>query len=406
MNSWGSDNMQKVLVALSGGVDSSVAAALLLQQGYEVVGGFIKNWSDTKDPMSGECAWRVERRNAIRVAAALDIPLLTFDFEKQYRRQIVDELYRGYEKGETPNPDVLCNQYIKFGLFFDKAMELGFDYIATGHYAITKSPTLNVKRPTSNVERPRSEASAKECQKFNETTSTDVRRSTLDVGRLFRGVDPAKDQSYFLYRVPGSILRRTLMPVGGYTKSQIRSLAKKFKLPVASKPDSQGICFIGKVDFSKFLSNKLKNKPGNIITADGKIIGQHQGLHNYTIGQRQRIAVADKHPWFAAVKDTKKNQLIVVDSEKHPLSLSKDLILDDLHWIAGQAPKMPLKVHIQARYRQEPLSAELLTGKDKKTIHIKFKKPLSAAAPGQSAVIYQGQECLGGGIIRRTDHSC
>jgi tRNA-specific 2-thiouridylase len=419
MNSWGSDNMKKVLVALSGGVDSSVAAALLLRQGYEVVGGFIKNWSDTKDPMSGECAWRAERRDAIRVAATLDIPLLTFDFEKQYRKQIVDELYRGYEKGETPNPDVLCNQYIKFGLFFAKAQELGFDYIATGHYAQIESRITNHEFRISNFasnlrlgtgnledEKLNTEQLASQDAERGPIGTWDVGRATCDVGRLFRGIDPAKDQSYFLYRVPGSVLRRTLFPIGGYTKSEIRTLAKKFKLPVASKPDSQGICFIGKVDFSKFLSNKLKNKPGKIVTHEGEIIGQHQGLHNYTIGQRQRIAVASKHPWFVAVKDTKKNQLIVVDSEKHPLLLSKDLILDDLHWIAGQAPKMPLKVQIQARYHQEPLLAELLTGKDKKTVHIKFKKPLSAAAPGQSAVIYQGQECLGGGIIRRTNLSC
>jgi tRNA-specific 2-thiouridylase len=381
--------MKKVLVALSGGVDSSVAAALLLKQGYEVTGGFIKNWSDSKDPMSGECAWRAERRDALRVAATLDIPLLTFDFEKQYRKQIVDELYRGYERGETPNPDVLCNQYIKFGLFFDKSQELGFDYIATGHYAVAKSQTSNVKRRASK-----------------ETIATDVKRLTFDVGHLFRGIDPTKDQSYFLYRVPGSILRRTLMPIGGYKKSEIRTLAKKFKLPVASKPDSQGICFIGKVDFSRFLSNKIKNKPGNIVTAEGEVIGRHQGLHNYTIGQRQRIAVADDHPWFVAVKQVKNNQLIVVDSEKHPLLQTKEVIVDDLHWIAGQAPRLPLKVQVQARYRQEPLTAELLTGKDKKTIHIKFKEFLPAAAPGQSAVIYQGQQCLGGGIIRRTIHSC
>ncbi len=370
--------MQKVLVAMSGGVDSSVAAALLLQQGYDVTGGFIKNWSDTKDPMSGECAWRAERRDAIRVAATLNISLLTFDFEKQYREKIVNELYRSYEIGETPNPDVLCNQYIKFGLFYDKAMKLGFDYIATGHYAIIKNSidSLNNKREIHNM------------------------------GRLFRGVDPAKDQSYFLYRISGDILRRTLMPIGGYKKSKIRTLAKKFKLPVALKPDSQGICFIGKVNFSKFLANKLKSNPGEIITAEGEVIGQHQGLHNYTIGQRQRIAIADKHPWFVAVKDVKKNQLIVVNSEKHPLLFSKELIIDDLHWIAGHAPKIPLKVQIQARYHQEPLPAELLTGRDKKTIHIKLKKPLWAVALGQSAVIYQGQECLGGGIIRRTDHSC
>ncbi|MDF1497171.1 MAG: tRNA 2-thiouridine(34) synthase MnmA [Patescibacteria group bacterium] len=369
--------MKKVLVALSGGVDSSVAAALLLEQGYDVTGGFIKNWSDSKDPMSGVCSWRAERRDALRVAAALDIPLLTFDFEKQYRKKIVDELYHGYKKGETPNPDVLCNEYIKFGLFYEKAMELGYDTIATGHYAIVKS-----------------------------TTNRRGTIGTCDVGRLFRGIDPAKDQSYFLYRVPGSVLRRTLMPVGAYQKSKIRELAKKFKLPVANKPDSQGICFIGKVDFSKFLSNQIKNKPGKIITDEGVTIGKHQGLHNYTIGQRGRIAVADKHPWFVAVKDTKKNILIVVNREEHPFLQSKDLTVGDMHWIAGEPPKLPIKVQIQGRYHGELIPAKICTGKSKKNIHIELIKPLLAAAKGQSAVIYQGQECLGGGVIEEVVHLC
>ena len=377
------DSMKKVLVALSGGVDSAVSAALLLEKGYDVTGGFIKNWSDSKDPMSGVCSWRAERRDAIRVAAALDIPLLTFDFEKQYRKKIVDELYKGYKKGETPNPDVLCNEYIKFGLFYDKAMELGYDMIATGHY--TRLKTTNNKLQTSKSD------------------NSEIRNTKYEI-RLLKGKDPAKDQSYFLYRVPGSVLRRTLMPVGAFQKSQIRELAKKFKLPVANKADSQGICFIGKVDFSKFLSSQIKNKKGDIITSDGRIIGTHQGLHNYTIGQRQRIAVADNHPWFVAVKDTKKNQLIVVDREDHPLLLTKDLVVDDLHWIAGKAPKMPLKVTIQARYHGKLIPAKIFTGKTKKSIHIKLDKPLIAAAQGQSAVIYKGQECLGGGVIREVNH--
>jgi tRNA-specific 2-thiouridylase len=384
--------MKKVLVALSGGVDSSVAAALLLKQGYDVTGGFIKNWSDSKDPLSGVCSWRAERRDALRVAAILDIPLLTFDFEKQYRKKIVYELYSGYKKGETPNPDVLCNEYIKFGLFFDKAMELGFDYIATGHYA-------QIEHRTSNME-----LGSKRRGVFGTWGSRSRNDTSCDVGRLFRGIDPAKDQSYFLYRVPGSVLRRTLMPIGAYKKFKIRELAKKYKLPVAEKPDSQGICFIGKVDFSRFLSNKIKNKPGDIITAEGTIIGKHQGLHNYTIGQRQRIAVADKHPWFVAVKDIKKNRLIVVDRENHPLLQSKELTVGDLHWIAGEPPKMSAKVQIQARYHGDLIPAKTHTGKTKKIIHMELAKSIKAGAKGQSAVIYQGQRCLGGGVIQEVHH--
>jgi len=350
---------------MSGGVDSSVAAALLLQQGYEVVGGFIKNWSDSKDPLSGICSWRAERRDALRVAAVLDIPLLTFDFEKQYRKLIVQELYDGYKRGETPNPDVLCNEYIKFGLFWEQAKKFGFEFMATGHYAILK----NDKSGNAH---------------------------------LIRGVDPDKDQSYFLYRVPQQVLRRTFFPIGKYKKSEIRRFAQKFRLPVAAKPDSQGICFIGKVDFSEFLSNKLKNNPGDIVTSDGKVIGTHFGLHNYTIGQRQRIAIADKHPWFVAQKDIKNNCLIVVDSEDHPLMQAKELIITDLHWVAGKTPKLPLNVSIQVRYRQSPHQAKIFADATSKSIKIKLKKYVKAAAIGQSVVIYHNSECLGGGVIRQT----
>lgn len=353
---------------MSGGVDSSVAAALLVKQGYEVAGGFIKNWSDTKDPETGGCSWRSERRDALRVAADLDIPLYTFDFEKQYRQKIVEELYSGYAKGLTPNPDVLCNEFIKFGLFWEKAKELGFDLMATGHYAITK--------------------------RQKDTTT------------LWRGKDPDKDQSYFLYRITPEALDHSLMPVGGYKKNQIRKLAKKMKLKVAEKPDSQGICFIGKVDFSEFLSKKIISKPGPIITPDGKIIGKHQGLHNYTIGQRNKIAVADKHPWYVADKDLVKNSLIVVDSLDHKFLQAKFITIDDLHWLSENPPKNPTQVLVQIRYHQEPHKAKLLISKNAKSVTLEFKKPVKAAAVGQSAVVYKGQQCLGGGIIRQVEHLC
>jgi tRNA-specific 2-thiouridylase len=354
-------NKTKVLVAMSGGVDSSLVAALLVKQGYAVTGGFIKNWSDTKDLETGECQWRGERRDALRVAAVLGIPLLTFDFEKQYRKLVVSELFKGYGEGKTPNPDVLCNEYIKFGLFWDKAKKLGFDLMATGHYA---------------------------------KVATDEKGRA----RLFRGEDSAKDQSYFLYRINQEALARTLFPLGGYTKAQVRRLAKKMKLPVAEKPDSQGICFIGKINFGEFLSKKLKPKPGNIVTPEGVVIGQHQGLHNYTIGQRHQIKVADGHAWYVAGKDLKSNRLIVVDSDDDPRLDAKKLQLEDLHWIAGREPKLPTKLLVQARYRQKPVSARLEKAKGD-TAELSLITPIKAAAQGQSAVLYKGSECLGGGVI-------
>ncbi len=373
----------KILVAMSGGVDSSVAAAILVRAGFCVTGGFIKNWSSSKDPMSGECTWRADRRDAMRVAAALDIPLLTFDFEKQYREQVVAELYRGYAAGETPNPDVLCNEYVKFGLFWDKAKELGFDGMATGHYA----------RTTSRVPRP---ASQGRC---------DVRRATT-ASKLLRGLDPDKDQSYFLYRVKQDALAHTIFPIGSMKKSKVRELARKWKIPVAEKPDSQGICFIGKVNLGDFLSPKIKSKPGDIATPDGAIIGRHEGLHLYTIGQRQRIGVSGDHPWYVADKDLARNRLVVVDSDKHPYLLAKGLTVGDVHWIAGQAPKKAFKAWIQARYRQKTQPATVRMLASGKEVAVALNKPIQAAAIGQSAVIYRGQECLGGGVIRSIEHSC
>lgn len=373
----------KVLVAMSGGVDSSVAAAILVKQGYQVSGGFIKNWSSSRDPLSGECTWRADRRDAMRVAAALDIPLLTFDFEKQYRERVVAELYRGYEAGETPNPDVLCNEYVKFGLFWEKAKELGFDLMATGHYAQTRQTSSSGSSGRMSI-RP-----------------GDLRPEGRD-GRetqLFRGLDPGKDQSYFLYRVSQEALAHTFFPIGGLHKSKVREMARRLKIPVAEKPDSQGICFIGKIDLGTFLSGKIKSKPGEIVDADGKFIGKHQGLHLYTIGQRQRVGVAGTHPWFVAGKDIATNRLIVVDRDDHPALMAKTIILGDVHWIAGK-PAPSSNVSVQARYRQAPCACKMTVTEGSEEVRLVLKQPLHAAAIGQSAVVYKGRQCLGGGVIR------
>jgi tRNA-specific 2-thiouridylase len=352
----------KVLVGMSGGVDSSVTAALLVQQGYDVTGGFIKNWSDTKDLWTGECEWRGERRDALRVAAKLGIPLLTFDFEQAYRERVLADLFRGYEAGETPNPDVLCNEVTKFGLFFEEAMRLRFDFIAMGHHA----------RVTRNDEE----------------------------ARLLRGVDPEKDQSYFLYRVPQNVLRRTMLPIGEYTKPQVRDLARQLDLPVAEKPDSQGICFIGKLDMAEFLRKKIPSKPGEIVDAEGKVLGQHEGLDAYTIGQRQGIKISEGgHAWYVAKKDLATNRLVIVPSDDHPLLYAQDAWIHDVHWTRGIPLESGAPVQVQVRYRQQPVAA-VVDQVEESRIHLAFSESVKAVAPGQSAVLYEGEECLGGGVIQ------
>lgn len=353
---------KKVLVGMSGGVDSSLAAVLLLEQGYVVIGGFIKNWSDTKDLATGECAWKAERRDAMRVAARLGIPLVTFDFEEDYRKKVVDTMFAGYAQGITPNPDVLCNEEIKFGLFLEEARKLGCGFVATGHYAR-------------------------------------IKRDAAGVAHLLRGSDPDKDQSYFLYRVPQAALAMSLFPIGHLKKAQVRNLAKRRKLPVADKPDSQGICFIGKLDMVAFLRKKIPSKPGDIVDEEGNVLGRHAGLDGYTIGQRERILVAKGgEPWYVADKDAGTNRLIIVQGAEHPRLCSRAIEMSDLHWVSGKAPDYPQECLVQVRYRQEPVKA-ILTSAGRGRVRVEFKRPVKAVAPGQSAVVYRGAECLGGGII-------
>ncbi len=339
---------------MSGGVDSSVAAALLVEQGYDVTGGFIKNWSDSKDLWTGECQWRGERRDALRVAAKLGISLLTFDFEKEYRSRVLDRMFQEYEAGITPNPDVLCNQEIKFGLFFEAAMKAGFDGIAMGHYARV--------------------------------------RHEDGVVHLLKAVDPDKDQSYFLHRVSQEALSKSLFPIGHLPKSEVRILAEKFDLPVAQKPDSQGICFIGKLDFHEFLRKKIPATPGEIVTPEGEVIGTHDGLDAYTIGQRHGLKVSKEgKTWYVAGKNLKKNQLIAVSDREHPLLYRSELHLRNIHWIAGE-PSNP-EIEVAVRYHAPLVAATL------RLSTCDLKESAWAPAPGQSAVLYQGDECLGGGFI-------
>ncbi len=385
-----SNKNKKILVGMSGGVDSSVAAALLVEQGYDVTGGFIKNWSDSKDLWTGECQWRGERRDALRVAAKLGISLLTFDFEKEYRSRVLDRMFQEYEAGITPNPDVLCNQEIKFGLFFEAAMKAGFDGIAMGHYArVVNQLTREYpsKSPLYSGETFRSE----------NPLSTGGRgysrgEGVFPLAHLLKAADPEKDQSYFLHRVSQEALSKSLFPIGHLLKSEVRALAEKFDLPVAQKPDSQGICFIGKLDFHDFLRKKIPATPGEIVTPEGEVIGTHDGLDAYTIGQRHGLKVSKEgKTWYVAGKNREKNQVIAVSDREHPLLYRSELHLRNIHWIAGE-PSNP-EIEVAVRYHAPLVAATL------RLSNCVLRTPAWAPAPGQSAVFYQGDECLGGGFI-------
>jgi len=351
----------KVLVAMSGGVDSSVAALLLKRQGYKVIGAFMKNWSDTKDDF-GQCTWIGDREMAIKIASILNIPLITLDFEKQYRKLVVAEMYRLYSLGMTPNPDIDCNYKVKFPLLWEAAKKLGADFIATGHY---------------------------------------VRK----IGkRMLRAKDETKDQSYFLYRLKQSDLEHSLFPIGDLTKKQVREIAKKNKFPNFNRKSTTGICFIGKVNLKKFLQKKIKPKPGKILDPNGNIIGQHDGIYYYTIGQRigPRFGIninkrneKQIKRWYVAVKNLRTNTIIAAP-EGHPLNFKKEIIIKYPHWI-NQKPKKNTEVLARIRQVGELLPANLRYSNGKYKVIL--KEPITGVSQGQSVVLYRGKTCLGGGVI-------
>lgn len=354
---------EKILIAMSGGVDSSVAAALLVDQGYDVTGAFMVNY----DESGAEC-WHGDYQDAVRVAAKLNIPLLRLDFTKEYKEKVLDYMYAEYEKGRTPNPDVLCNKFVKFGVWLDKIKELGFDKIATGHYA-----SLGTSY-------------------FPHLYKGGKKGGAV---KLIRAKDENKDQTYFLHQLNQEQLGQTFFPLGSYTKPQVRKLAKKFALPTSDKEESMGICFIGEVPMKDFLENKIKTKSGDIIlSATGEKIGTHDGLAFYTIGQRHGFTQAGgTKPLFVVDKNFITNDLIVGE-ENDPLLWKKEIEVEDIHWISGMAPKFPLRAKVRLRHRQELQNCIIENNK------IIFKKSQRAATPGQFAVVYQGRVCLGGGVIK------
>ncbi len=345
--------MKTVYVGMSGGVDSSVSAALLKQRGYNVVGVYMKNW--TQDVAGVACPWKQDLADARAAAACLDIPFKVFDFQAEYKQHVVDVMVAEYQSGRTPNPDVLCNQEIKFQLFLNAALSDGADFIATGHYAATKD------------------------------------------GKLLMAADSAKDQTYFLYRVTAEALKRTIFPLAALTKPEVRQIAADLGLPTAKKPDSQGICFIGEVGIREFLRQYLEVAPGPIVDrATGRRLGTHQGAVFYTTGQRQGLGIGGGAPYYVTGKDMAANTVYVTTDPIDPGLASDHFTIAQTNWI-NAAPVEGRTYQLRSRHRAGLIDCQL-------TLHphgyeVKLAHPERAITPGQSAVIYDGKTVLGGGIV-------
>ncbi len=350
---------KKVLVALSGGVDSSVSAALLKEEGYEVEGAFIKTWSPEWLP----CTWRKERRDAMRVSAHLNIPFHTVDLSKEYEEKVANYFIEEYKAGNTPNPDVMCNKYVKFGGLFDFAMEKGFDYIATGHYAR-------------------------------------VRKNGNEF-QLLKGVDENKDQTYFLWTLKQEQLSRILFPIGEYKKPEVRELAEKFDLPTAQKKDSQGVCFLGKLNMKEFLAHYIDEKKGDVLDENGNMIGEHDGVMFLTLGQRHGFTVhqktPDSVPLYIIDKDVENNTITVAPENIKCKNIGKKIHLKDVNWISK--PKKDCGARL--RYRQKLFSVTLEDSTED-TCTVVPQEEQKYVSVGQSLVMYDGDVCLGGGVIVKT----
>jgi tRNA-uridine 2-sulfurtransferase len=374
-----SDKKKKVVVAMSGGVDSSVSVALLKEAGFDVVGVFMKLGVEEED--ENKCCSSEAENGARLVAEKLKIPFYVFNFEKEFRKRVIGYFLSELRAGRTPNPCVVCNKEIKFGLFIEKALAMGADFVATGHYGKIKSQISNLKNKTKNEKR-----------------KTQNNSSKLKTFKLLKGVDKNKDQSYFLWKLNQDQLSKILFPVGGYLKSEVREIARKFNLPTAEAPESQEICFVNST-IKDFLEKKFKPSPGKIVDTCGNIIGEHQGLWFYTIGQRKGINAVNStgKQFYVSAKDAKKNILVVTQNKKD--LYKKEMTVKDVNWISGEEPKFPLRVKTKTRYQQDFFSAVISKGQKNKEIKVVFTKSQRAITPGQSAVFYKGRELLGGGII-------
>ncbi len=340
---------------MSGGVDSSVTAALLKEQGYNVTGVYMKNWS--QDLPGFDCPWKQDYQDAKRVAVQLNIPFKMYDFETDYRSKVVEYMLDGYKAGITPNPDIMCNQEVKFKLFLEAAIEDGADLIATGHYA-----------------------------------------RSVD-GQLLAGIDTNKDQSYFLYRVTSEALHRSLMPLGGLQKPQVRELARKFNLATAEKKDSQGICFVGKVGIKEFLQQFVETEPGPIVDSAGKVIGEHDGALFYTIGQRHGLNVGGGLPYYVVGKDMNRNEVCVTTDLTDERLWTSTLSLTSVHWINDEPTADSDDLVVRTRYRAPLIIIKNQNKIDESNWKIEMANEVKAVTPGQSAVIYSGDRVVGGGIV-------
>ncbi|ETS30327.1 tRNA 2-thiouridine(34) synthase MnmA [Photorhabdus temperata] len=362
-----SDNSQKkVIVGMSGGVDSSVSAYLLQQQGYQVAGLFMKNWEEDDD--KEYCSAATDLADAQSVCDKLGIELHTVNFAAEYWDNVFEHFLSEYKAGRTPNPDILCNKEIKFKAFLEFAAEdLGADYIATGHY---------------------------------------VRRKDINgKSQLLRGLDNNKDQSYFLYTLSHQQIAQSLFPVGELEKPEVRRIAEKIGLVTAKKKDSTGICFIGERKFRDFLGHYLPAKPGQIMTVDGETLGEHQGLMYHTLGQRKGLGIGgtkegSEEPWYVIDKDVQNNILIVAQGHEHPRMMSAGLIAQQLHWVDKQPLTEEIRCVVKTRYHQQDIPCTVTPINEDK-IEVRFANPVAAVTPGQSAVFYQGEVCLGGGVIEQ-----
>jgi tRNA-specific 2-thiouridylase len=356
---------ERVVVGMSGGVDSSVAAWLLKQQGYEVVGVFMKNWED--DDTDEYCTSREDLVDAAAVADVIDVELAAVNFAAEYRERVFAHFLRDYAAGRTPNPDVLCNSEIKFRAFLDHALALGADRIATGHYARVH------------------------------------RAAPGGLTELRKAFDASKDQTYFLHRLTQAQLAPVIFPLGEMTKRDVRAIARREGIPTHAKRDSTGICFIGERPFRDFLARYLPRVPGPIVTPDGATVGRHDGLAYYTIGQRHGLGIGGQRnaagaPWFVAGKDIAQNALVAVQGHDHPLLYRSEVAAMDLHWIAGHPPRLPARLAAKTRYRMPDAACDLRTQDDARML-ARFDAPQWAPTPGQYLVIYDGERCLGGGVI-------